>query len=541
MNSGLNIKEIIESFRNLKHQNDVDNKYNTVVNHTRMEQLIYSDKKKKLDELYSGIDYTIDGIETEGQNKLETFPYISQDLFNLFYKLNPLLREEENLKDNVKRFNKQIVEKIIDNPDYTSLKLLTEGKDYESIEGTREFIKYLYDNLDQFLNDISGDRGILNNLDKSQKALESKTEQLEHAIQVYEEMIIKGKSKEEIKSIENQVKALDLQIKGINKKIKGFEDNINSSLYKNKEIIEKNIDRGLKKALDKVHDIKDTLDSWGGGDDHPDTIEGKIDLVQKVKSNSKFKEMAKYIGRMRRLAKSKMNSSFVKGRGQKVGIEYGNDIDKILTSEYALLTTPETEVLFYKNYAENRLKQYKEVEKISKGRGNIIFIGDESSSIRGKEYWLKALAIALMDIAISDNRNFVYIPFGRKVGKVIEVNKESYSEYKALDIATNFMNSGDTQFTPPIEKAMEYLRKDQFENADVIFATDGHSDIDTYILKEFNEYRQAHKTKCVGILLNKGGYGNVSDYTLKQFTDHIFKTSELTEEDIALELLGGVL
>jgi len=542
MDNNLSIDEMLDKYRSEKVKNSKAEKYNTIIKHTRMEQLIYNDKKKKIDEMYKDIDYTIESIEKKGQEKLETFPYLSQDLFNLFYKFNANIREDEQLYDNVKRFNKKIIKKVIENPDYTSLKLLTEGKDLESIEGAREFVKYLYDNLDDMLKDIGGDPGTINNIEKQKKALDNKKNQLQQAIELYKKMKKKGKSDEELKNIANNIKALNMQVSRIQKNIKGFEEEIEMHTRNNLNKIEKQINQGMKRALQKVHEVRDTLDAWGGGEDQPETIEGKSELIKKVNANPKFREMAKYLGRLRRLAKSKMKSSFIKGRGEKVGIELGNDLDRVLTSEFALLSNKETEVLFYKKFAEKKLLQYKEMRKETKGRGPVIFIADESGSTKGgKEYWQKALAVATLEMAIADDRNFAYIPFAGNIGKIIEVNKGNFTEDIVFEIANNFMNGGDTQFSPPIKKAMEILEKEEFEKADVIFSTDGHSNIHPKVLEKFNNYRKNKKTKCIGILLDKGGYSSVSDYTLKQFTDKIYKTSELSETEIAEEVISGVI
>ena len=98
--------------------------------------------------------------------------------------------------------------------------------------------------------------------------------------------------------------------------------------------------------------------------------------------------MAKVIGRMRRIAKGQLNREFLYGRGEKVGIEYGNNIRKILASEISLLAQEETKPLFYRKYYKKKLKQYKERTIEYKGRGHVICCRDESGSTKG---WVRVL------------------------------------------------------------------------------------------------------------------------------------------------------
>lgn len=525
-----------------KLQPKVENKkYNTVIDHTRMEKLLFNEKKNIIDTQYQGMDYTIDEIEKLGNEKLNTFEYLSQDLFNMMYKLAPSMRDDADMEGNIARFNKKIVEKVKDNPEYQALKVITEGNDFESIEGTREFIKTLYDNLDNLLKDMTGNKEILNQLDKTEKIKQQKEQQLETAIEMYQQGQQDGLDEATMQELAKKVKSLKNQVDGIERKKKAYEDAITAESYKNDKEIDKNINAAVKAALDKVHNIQDTLDSWGTEDGRPQTIEGKTSLLKKINSSGKFKEMANYIGKMRRLLKSELNKSYEQGMGEKVGIEFGDKVNKILPAEYVLLALPETKPLFYKKFIEKKLKQYKERTTKYEGMGNIIVCNDESGSTAGgKEYWSKALSIALLDVSRKEHRNYAYIPFSSNIGQVVEVTAENYTEDTMLQIANSFMGGG-TNFDEPLSKAIELLDKDQYQKADLVFITDGESDVMPETVKKLEELKKKKGTKCVGILLDKGGSKYVTDQTLKLFADKIYKTSELSEDTIAQEVLRGTI
>ena len=213
------VEEIIQDFKHTASVGvDNDNKKSNVIGCTRMEQLIFNDKKNKIDEVYKDFDYTISDIEKKGNEKLSSFEHMSQDLFNMFYKLAPEARADEELSTNVSRYNKKILDRVRENPDYMPLKLITEGKDYESIEGAREFINTLYNNLDDLMKDIGGDKETQNQIDKTREAIESKSQQLETAISLYNKMKSSGKSSDELKGTGQKVQSLYKQIESMEKK-----------------------------------------------------------------------------------------------------------------------------------------------------------------------------------------------------------------------------------------------------------------------------------------------------------------------------------
>lgn len=534
-----NIDEIMEDYK--RRIKDKEQKHNTIIKHTRMENHIFKKKKEDLDDMYKDFDYTIDEIQNKGQEKLESFPYLAQDIFNMLYKIKSANREDNTLTNTALNFNKKIVEKIKNNPNYSALKLITEGKDFESIEGTREFVKQIYDNLDEMLKDVAGDKGVLNQIEQSKEALDKKLQELETVKELIEKMEASGKKPSKNDPLVKKSMALQKQVEGITKKIDKFEEIIQINSHKNKDKIDARVNKVMDKALERVNDVKDTLDCFGTEDGRPTTMEGKKSLFKRIRSNTNFKDMAKMIGRMRRMAQQQLNKSFISGRGEKVGIEFGNKLNRVVSSELTLLANKETEVLFYKKYVQKKLKQYKERSIKYEGRGHVIYIVDQSSSTKGaKQQWTIALGVALMDLAVKDHRNFAFIPFETKVGNIHHVNYLNYSEDVVLNIAQTFLGGG-TDFTEPIEIATKLLEEDRYEGADVVFVTDGHAHVDTPVLNKFKELKEKKKTKCVGVLLDKGGYGSVSDATIKRFCDKIYKTSEFTEDKIAQNVMSGVI
>ena len=122
-------------------------------------------------------------------------------------------------------------------------------------------------------------------------------------------------------------------------------------------------------------------------------------------------ETARYLGRLKELIQGKRKSGYAYGRGEKYSVELGGDINRALGSEFAMLAAPETLPLFLRKLQRKGLKQYQRREPICKGSGDIICMLDESRSAEVAAPWCKAVALALLDIAIQGKRRFAMIHF----------------------------------------------------------------------------------------------------------------------------------
>ena len=65
-----------------------------------------------------------------------------------------------------------------------------------------------------------------------------------------------------------------------------------------------------------------------------------------------IKELAKEIGKHGETKEQKSAKKQRTYRGNIIGLEFSNDVNRILPSEFALLMNEETELLFYKKFAE---------------------------------------------------------------------------------------------------------------------------------------------------------------------------------------------
>ncbi len=169
-----------------------------------------------------------------------------------------------------------------------------------------------------------------------------------------------------------------------------------------------------------------------------------------------------------------------------VGIHQSNELNRLISSETVLLTEPELETVFYKQFAERRLLNYQfmgqsrslettESERKAFGesedtKGPFIVCIDTSGSMSGyPEDCAKGFCFALLQIALSENRDCVIMLFSTDVVSYELTGPEGLQE------ALNFLGSsfkGGTDLEPCMQQVMRYMLQSRFSNADAIVLSD---------------------------------------------------------------------
>lgn len=168
------------------------------------------------------------------------------------------------------------------------------------------------------------------------------------------------------------------------------------------------------------------------------------------------------------------------------GIQLSNELNRLLSSETVLLTEPELESVFYKQFLERRLLNYqyagqqKQQDRVIElqhshsqeidDKGPFIVCIDTSGSMSGyPEDCAKGFCFALLKIALSENRPCVIMLFSTDV-----VSYELTSE-NGLQSCLDFLScsfKGGTDLEPCIRKVADYMQDSQFENADAVILSD---------------------------------------------------------------------
>lgn len=242
-----------------------------------------------------------------------------------------------------------------------------------------------------------------------------------------------------------------------------------------------------------------------------------------------------YLGRLKELMDGKRKNGYAYGRGEKYSLELGGDINRAIASEFAMLAAPETLPLFLRKLQRKALKQYQRREPICKGSGDIICMLDESSSAESQAPWCKAVALALLDIAMRDQRRFAVIHFAG-VGDVQTdlFLPGQYDREDVLRCAETFLN-GNTDYETPLREALRLMEQEGFENADMVFVTDGECVLPDSFLEKLKAEQSARGFQITGILLDQEDAG--FEFSLRESCTNVYRTSQLSRDQIAEQLV----
>ena len=110
----------------------------------------------------------------------------------------------------------------------------------------------------------------------------------------------------------------------------------------------------------------------------------------------------------------------------------------------------------------------------------------------------------------------------------------TYNIANKLFAAETFLNGG-TDFQTPMEEALRLMNEEGFENADIVFITDGECALSQEYLETLRQEQAERRFTVTGVLLDKEN--SSMDFSLKEFCQNIYRTSQLMGEDIVRELV----
>lgn len=208
-----------------------------------------------------------------------------------------------------------------------------------------------------------------------------------------------------------------------------------------------------------------------------------------------------------------------------IGINYDNNLLKLLPSELASLHHPLLKKLFYVKYAEKRLLTYsvegnkeKIAEKISINHksGPIIICLDTSSSMNGlPEEISKSIVLFILKKALKIKKEIYLIAFG-SIDELYEYKLTN--EKNGLFQALSFLKKGfygGTDFMTPLKRSFSLIDENSYKNSDILFISDGLGKISKTFLESINNKKEKNDTKIFSILLNeKNSPIEFSDETL---------------------------
>lgn len=105
----------------IKQQDEKAAATDRVLRSTKLEDSIYADLRND--------DPDLDQIEQAAAGKLTSFPALTRDIYQSFYSLMPRRQDADALSTAARRFNAPILDHILENEDYPTLKAVCEGRE----------------------------------------------------------------------------------------------------------------------------------------------------------------------------------------------------------------------------------------------------------------------------------------------------------------------------------------------------------------------------------------------------------------------------
>ena len=432
----------------------------------------------------------------EFKKDLYGFDKLSEDIYLSLFKAEPKT-EQSDVMDVRYMLNGMIVKNLISSDDIELLRKQTSLDYFNSVLGSEILSESLVSNY--------------NKLIAKHKDFDIMVREYKQAIRNYLDMEKNNDATEEKKAI--LLKSIDQKIEQVELRMQ--RDNLFS--------------KSINHTYTELMSITNTIRFWGLDDGklNSSSYEEKIAVAKELRRFKNINKLSEMVGRFRASA-SNLQKKKTKEEGQEIyGVELGNEIHKVLPSEKMYLANAKTKKSFYKKYYQKELLSYKQKNNKVSSKGPIICCIDTSTSMEGDlEVWSKSVAMALLDIAYKQKREFVAVLFSYKVGDVIEFNKNKVEPKKIYNLATSFYGSG-TNFIEPLTESLKLIGKSRYKYADIVFITDGQAPLDEEFIEYFNKQKKEKEFRMITV--------NVSDKiekALDRINDTQMLLSDLTDETV---------
>jgi uncharacterized protein with von Willebrand factor type A (vWA) domain len=452
---------------------------------------------------------------------------LTNDTFQSFYGITPRYTEDARLTTAAHKLHKFVLDDMMNGPDYGVIKSICEGRELPAMEATGEFTETLLPRLDELLQAASGQKESLNVLEKLEKQRDSQIQRLMRLLEQHKQGAADPALEKQIIQDANKAESKAGQADTLSRMV-------DRNLQKNADAVKQIIRQSTSAAKERAEFTKQALLAWGDGDSELKRTPVNLDVLSKVRNSPKLRLITRFLGRYKETLGHARKNSYAFGRGEKYDLEYGNRVDRALTSELALLASPETVPLFLRKAQSKRLKQYRRREAIVKGSGDMIVCLDESGSTFGEPIaWGRAVALSLLELCRLNKRTFALVHFAKTVKTdVFRPGDQNLAEH-IMEAAETFLGGG-TDFEQPLRAAADLVENKTLDKPDVVFVTDGVCNVAEDFKTWLMEKKKALKFTITGVLLDSGGG---FEFSLHEFCERIYRASELSMDEIAENLI----
>lgn len=216
----------------------------------------------------------------------------------------------------------------------------------------------------------------------------------------------------------------------------------------------------------------------GAGEPTYTSPEQALSIAEQWANNPDLKAMAELFGRMDREIRFKRSKRVVGGQDEIVDVKFGDNLNRVLPSELALLSDPDFEDDFFARYASQELLEFSTVGEENAGRGPIVMVIDGSYSMAGeRNIWARAVAMCLLHIARIEMRDFALVEFA-SAGQVTNWQvpaRKALDGQQVIDMASHMFGGGTSPILGVAEATKLMKDAPEFRKADIVMVGDGEA------------------------------------------------------------------
>lgn len=462
-----------------------------------------------------------------------------QDLFLEFWKVAPEILPPGKVRPS-HLVNRVVVEEAAELNDFKELRQWTQGDDIGSALACNTIepdIETLYDRLEEEIKQSQ-------KLDEIMQELFSSEQQQRDMDEMHDQWMQQQPEEREPIDWNERKSQMQEKIDQLSEQAQEAAQELEQALNDAKPDIRQTVRTAMKKANEDTQAQQAIAESFGlePGALHRLPAEQRIELARKM-NNPKFKRIAQLFGPMKRLAFSEQRRKVNYAPEEIYDVELGNNISKLLPEELTKIKDPRRKRLFFKDFTEKHLLQYKMRGHEKVGKGGIIYCHDGSGSMGGDpEIWAKAVGLSLLHIAKKQKRSFWGIQFGSPGQIRVDdfTDTQSIQPESVIDFAEFFFGGG-TDFETPLNRAIDIMNSEHQRTgaikSDIVFATDGMCSVSDEWLKQFKAEQKRLGFTVWGINIG----GNSGDEPLRTICDgRVATIQSLHSGENIRDIFGGI-
>lgn len=446
------------------------------------------------------------------------------DLFHLLFAQELRLTHPDERDVYVRLVQSAFVDDLLKRDDFLQLRNLCKGNAFAAMEAARAYQQAIESDMLDCAEEAEPLASVLTRLERRHDAADEKLHNLVQQAQVDPAQTQAAlQTAAEVASTAEQMRVVSGMIQ--------------TRLQKRSTETAQVICDAVRCSLQAAVLAKCVTQCWGDDDaEATQQAERNQALLERVRGNAMLQGITRQLGRMKEMLSELRKNDYANGRGEKYTVTRGRDMKNLLSGELALMASPATTPLFLRKYHAKGLLQYAKRERVHKGHGDVIVCLDESGSTEGENAeWGKALALALQDICAHEGRKYALIHFsGTDQFRTDLFLPGQYTSADLLSAAEHFFDGG-TDFETPIREALRLVNEDAFENADILFVTDGEDTISDELAEQLRNSIQDARCSVIGLLLDADSPG--MEFSMEKFCERIYRVSEMHEKNDILTYL----